>query len=372
MRRTLVAIATLAIALTTASCGSNTDNLQATKQATQAAEVSPERLTETTTCGSFLTLDEAGQAEFIERETNGQKYDLAKLQSLCSNPDDYLMEVMEDARILLAFDSNSTCADFLGSDQKLRIEALSKATTVPTKDSVVFTDKIVSSRCEGNPQENLIAATESIFATHWQYADAAGLTASVYPTISSLSPTPSTIELKYGFTKEDGWSTAELGKICTVDDQRDAAIEITAILMNTTAGNDLGLGWSTELRYIASADEGEKYSPETSLAPEDRFKFVTIFSDGESVCESALAAEYEGLGGYGMTRSEASAPNESSKDRVYLLIKDYYGPATPDGDTELLSVYGLVARGYKATGGLNLDPQENSPVLLLTGETIEL
>ncbi len=441
MRNRLVAIAALAIALTTASCGAGdptevitSAETQPTKTETASAEITEEslviinstkcqevdpadvdhvkqlnslaiqlgysgtldvevvkeycsanpetsiseaihydlsrrELSDKTTCDAFLKLEEGSRAGFIESVTYGKKYDLAKLPSLCEDPEAYLLDVIEGARIHPKFDENSTCKDFTNADIELRREAL--------RELISFSEEVsdydLDEKCGFTPDENLIAVTKKLIPLSWLYTDASGFTATVHPSIGSVIPKPSSAELKYRYSGEEDEYTMTVGEICSVDDQRDAVFEITAEMINTTDGYDLGLGWSVELKYISAADSGERYSPKTSLAPDERFKFVKVYSDGETSCESAMSGDfsYYGSAGYGVHYREVTAPNESNRDRLYLLIKDYYGPAAPDGDVDLLSVYGLMPRSYTTVQEQTMLPQDNPPVLLLNGDKFE-
>jgi len=146
-------------------------------------------------------------------------------------------------------------------------------------------------------------------------------------------------------------SSANLyGSGCSIDPQTDVVIPVTWTATATTAGYDTDIQMSA-LIYRSGVD----YTG-AGIAPFDgdsRIGIEQYFSSGPK-CTTESSTNIWGYGhsdGFGVSFNDPVPTGSSVSHSLTIVIHNYYTPATPDGDTALLSWISI--RGL--FGGSNTD-----------------
>lgn len=146
-------------------------------------------------------------------------------------------------------------------------------------------------------------------------------------------------------------SDSMYGSACTIDPESDIIIPAEWTATATTQGFD------TEVKMSAIiSDTGEGYQG-SGIAPnreDGRVSIEQYFSDGPNCADfsSTNLWGYAQAGGFGVSFLEPMTTGKTSRHAFIIVVRDYFTPATPDGDTALLDwiVVRPLAGGDKTDG----------------------
>lgn len=132
-----------------------------------------------------------------------------------------------------------------------------------------------------------------------------------------------------------GTTTRKAGTACTIDPVKDVVIPVTWSAKATTQNFKTKISMRAIFRQV-----NQKYAG-VGIAPFDRDDRVMVeqfFSSGPecSTFSSTNLWGYGQAGGFGTVFQEELAAGASVQTRFFVIVKNYYTPATPTGDAALL------------------------------------
>ena len=132
-----------------------------------------------------------------------------------------------------------------------------------------------------------------------------------------------------------GNTTQKAGTACTIDPVKDVVIPVTWSAKATTQDFKTTVSMRAIFRQM-----NQKYAGQ-GIAPFDRDNRVMVeqfFSSGPkcSTFSSTNLWGYAQAGGFSVVFQNELAAGASVRTRFFVIVKNYYTPATPSGDTALL------------------------------------
>lgn len=266
---------------------------------------------------------------------------------------------------------------------------------------------VLFAACSGGGQDSERAASttpvEQTTGVHTSSPEAQTTTAAVVsqPTHEATTPPPSTAYTDSGhvwtFANQAGYSyemrialglptryragdtlsgpsnTAEIGSACTVDPKTDVVIPMRWTATATTKGYDTEISMRALILATGVQYSGHGIEP---LAGDSRVSVEQYFSDGPE-CEVESSTNnwgYGGSSGFDVHWTNPVAAGSTVTSYAAIIVKNYYTPAAPDGDPELLNWIGIcplfgggntdAAIEYQDTDGMNLGIYSHSMVAL--------
>lgn len=133
---------------------------------------------------------------------------------------------------------------------------------------------------------------------------------------------------------------AEVGSACSINPQTDVIVPIRFFVKATTEGYDTPL----TIRY-SNVWTGIPYTG-TGIAPgmDDRRVMVEQYFGSGPKCEPSSSANQVGFSSassFGVKWDEPVPTGQTKISRATVIIKNYFTPATPDGDDALLDWIGI-------------------------------
>lgn len=241
----------------------------------------------------------------------------------------------------------------------------------------------------GDPGTDVVAAGQETDADAVTATTVAPTTAAP-PEFRPVATWTWTLEADGGFRTEGTLELGEVGRVGNApplpdfddpattlalacdgfDPQTDAVIPARQSLRNATDAFDVELA---NTFYLATDQaDGVLFAS----APDDLLRVAAGYSSGTDCADVVLADEaWFGNGsGWGLSFDDPAGPDEvRGPHHAYLILPDYYSPATPDGDVERLAGTGLAIvpamskeeRQLVDLSGPDTDWGRNGGVLLL-------
>lgn len=132
-------------------------------------------------------------------------------------------------------------------------------------------------------------------------------------------------------------SSRKLGAAASFDPVTDIAVPVSAIVINTTEHEQFEtvLGVSFILNTAGREYTGSGIAP---TRDDGRITVELFYSDGPTVKQfsSTNLWGYAQTGGWGVTWSDATKTGAVRRTNFFVIVHNYYSPATPEGDLALL------------------------------------
>lgn len=156
-----------------------------------------------------------------------------------------------------------------------------------------------------------------------------------------------------------------IGSACDIDPKTDVVIPVRWIMTATTSGYDTPITVRAALRPTETGYTGAGVTPKRT---DSRVRIEQYFSSGPD-CNSSGSEGWYGEGSWSVKWDEPTSEGESRISYFLIIIKDYYTPATPDGDTSLLSAIAITPLpGGDISDQSNVYKTPDTSGMLITGD----
>lgn len=200
----------------------------------------------------------------------------------------------------------------------------------------------------------------------WSLKSASGYSEQVAVSVGALitGAQLQEVSVDYASTDDPAGGTVLLSDVCTIDPDSDVAIPVTVTATSTTADFQAYLSYGVRAVDVPDPD----YVAPTSLGGDTRFEAASVYSDGDTECNSLTT---EGANTVWRTPVDEG---RTITDIFYVVVHDYRTPAAPGGDASVLGQVRLIPSSSSASSADDntrelYAPDPGQPTLALDGTT---